>query len=298
MAVNPNLAALMRVIEDNQDKMPEGEYLQAMNALGALHREIPAPGAAAPAPASVAPRPMALWARPLPIPSYTAAGAASPAPAPAPLPSSSLLFASVAVPGMENMIERDAWNTVRNEHPDHFGISAQDWMQMSQEDRDQAVREATECVVSKMERRNRNPDPSACTFIARHAVGPWRLEGLLHGRWECVCGYKGYSRNWQKHEKSERHQDWSKHRTVSRRKTEMMKEMLRKDEEGYLCRFKPRSQSELGGIRCFLINQEQNEWTNPELYDEIHRSPIPTDDGVGRWFVHRREPRSRVYIQW
>ena len=42
MTVNPNLAALMRVIEDNQDNMPEGEYLEAMNALGALHREIPA----------------------------------------------------------------------------------------------------------------------------------------------------------------------------------------------------------------------------------------------------------------
>jgi hypothetical protein len=38
MTVNPNLATLMRVIEDQQYKMPEGEYLQAMNALGALHR--------------------------------------------------------------------------------------------------------------------------------------------------------------------------------------------------------------------------------------------------------------------
>ena len=38
MSVNSNLATLMRVIEDSQDKMPEGEYLAAMNALGALHR--------------------------------------------------------------------------------------------------------------------------------------------------------------------------------------------------------------------------------------------------------------------
>jgi hypothetical protein len=28
----------MRVIYEAQDKMPEGEYLAAMNALGALHR--------------------------------------------------------------------------------------------------------------------------------------------------------------------------------------------------------------------------------------------------------------------
>ena len=38
VSVNQNLATLMRVIEDAQDKMPEGEYLAAMNALGALHR--------------------------------------------------------------------------------------------------------------------------------------------------------------------------------------------------------------------------------------------------------------------
>ena len=38
MSVNPNLATLMRVIEENQDKMTDGEYLDAMNALCALHR--------------------------------------------------------------------------------------------------------------------------------------------------------------------------------------------------------------------------------------------------------------------
>ena len=52
MAVNKNLATLMRVIEEAQDKMPEGEYLAAMNALGALHRVV---GAGAAAPAAVVP---------------------------------------------------------------------------------------------------------------------------------------------------------------------------------------------------------------------------------------------------
>ena len=41
MAVNSKLVTLMRVIEDNQDKMTEGEYLEAMNALAALHRDVP-----------------------------------------------------------------------------------------------------------------------------------------------------------------------------------------------------------------------------------------------------------------
>ena len=60
MAVNPNLATLMRVIEDAQSKIPEGEYLAAMNALGALHRVVvvPAPAPApAPAPVAVVPVP-------------------------------------------------------------------------------------------------------------------------------------------------------------------------------------------------------------------------------------------------
>ena len=50
MIVNPNLATLMRVIEENQDKITEGEYLEAMNALGALHRVATSAPPASPAP--------------------------------------------------------------------------------------------------------------------------------------------------------------------------------------------------------------------------------------------------------
>lgn len=39
MAVNSSLAALMRVMDECREKIPEGEYLVAMNALGTLHRE-------------------------------------------------------------------------------------------------------------------------------------------------------------------------------------------------------------------------------------------------------------------
>ena len=51
MTVNPNLATLMRVIEENQDKMTEGEYLEAMNALCSLHRVTTSALPASPAPA-------------------------------------------------------------------------------------------------------------------------------------------------------------------------------------------------------------------------------------------------------
>lgn len=278
MAINANLASLMRVIEEYQDKMPEGEYLVAMNALGALHREIPPPAAAGAAVVMAAAGP--------PRPYY---GAANPFP----------LFAAAAPPRVilppqmaEDRIEYAAWCRVTKDHPEHFGISAQEWIGYSQEDRNTLLREATEVVVNNLELRYRNPMPEVCPFMARHSVGPW-------GRsWECVCGYKGLCKNWQKHEQSERHQDWAKHRTVSRRRIESMKQTIRKDEEGVLCRFKPGSQLDLGGIRTFLTTQDRNEWTHPELYTEFHRSPIPTADGAGRWFVHPRELWGRVYVQW
>ena len=266
MTVNPNLAALMRVIEDNQDKMPEGEYLEAMNALGALHREIPAAAA--------------------PPPSYAAS-----------VPLFAAERRAVAVPGMENPVEQAAWYRVTNEHPEHIGITAGDWMELSCEYRNRIVREATEVVVDRLELNCRNPEPEECPFIARHAVGTWRMAA---GVWECVCGYKGFCRNWQKHEQSERHQDWAKHRTVSRRKIESMKRDIQRDEEGQLCRFKPLSQRDLGGIRCFITRQERNEWTHPELYTEFHRSPMPmpTSNGVAKWFVHPRNLPARVFVQW
>jgi hypothetical protein len=267
MAVNHNLAELMRVIEDNQDKITEGEYLAAMNALGALHREIPVP--------------MAVVAAP-PPPAHAAAAAAAPR-------------AIVMPPGMEDRVEQAAWYRVMNDHPEHHSITPDEWIEFSVEERKIFVREATEIVVNRLEACCRNPEPEECPFIARHAVGRWCVIGV----WECVCGYKGYCRNWQRHEQGERHQEWAKHRTVSRRKIERMKCEIRRDEEGELCRYNPLSQTDFGGIRCFVTRQERNEWTHPELYTESQRNPIPMPTASGirtTWFVHPRPYSERVYV--
>jgi hypothetical protein len=260
MAVNPNLAELMRVIEDNQDKIPEGEYLAAMNALGTLHREIP----------------MAIVAVP-PPPAHRAP------------------IDSVMPPGMEDRAEQAAWYRVMNYHPDHHSMTPEEWIQYPEHDRRIFLHEATEMVVNRSESCARNPEPEECPFIARHAVGRW----CVIGAWECVCGYKGYCRNWQRHEQGERHREWAKHRTVSRRKIERMKREIRRDEEGELCRFNPLSQSDLGGIIFFTNRQERNEWTHPELYTESQRNPIPrpTANGIRTtWFVHPRPYSERVYV--
>jgi len=277
-AVNPKLETLMRVIEDNQDKMTEGEYLEAMNALAALHREVPVHVAAAGGGAAAA-------AVHGPPPSYS---------------ESAHLFAAA---GVEERIDRAAWSRVTNEHPDHVGITYSIWTELPQQERDIMLREATECVVNQLEREWINPNPEVCPFIARHAVGSWRVgggRGGLYQIWECACGYTGKTKHWQKHEESERHQNWAKHRTVSQRVIAKMKKEVEKNERGELCRYKPQSKTEFGGIKYFPISQERNEWTHPELYaDPAHRKPIPTSDGLGTtWFVHPRVQRhnSREYL--
>lgn len=295
MTVNPKLATLMRVIDDNQDKMSEGEYLEAMNALAALHREVQIQEVPRQQPQRQLPIPSS------PPPSYQASAAAG-------------LFAP-RVPEVMNgsLVETHAWSRVRNDHPDPYvnRISAEQWMQTPYLDRFRFLREATEHDVLKRLTSQRTPEPSVCPFITRHAVGFWSMEDNGNTNWECVCGYTGKVNNWKKHEQSERHQDWAKHRTVSRRKIEKMKAIIRKDEVGEFTRFAgygPNPDSlYLGGIRVYTVNQDKNEWTNPEMFAELHRSPIPVfhldqsgkvGETTTRWFVHRRNIWRNEYIPY
>ena len=288
----------MRVIEENQDKMLEGEYLEAMNALGALYRqEDQTRQAQAQAPAqapaqqpeasqrvSVHSRMIQLFPHP---PSYNA---------------STHLFASPRYPPemLDDRVEQSAWKRVQNNHPDPFvnRITPQQWIELTHDSRFRLLREATEYCVSKRETIN-NSNPSLCPFIARHSVGIWNIgDGHENEVWECVCGYTGKVKHWQKHEESERHQDWAKHRTVNRRKIKKMKDRISYDEEGLIVRFSYASPNSVyqGGIRYYTVTQEKNEWTHPEMFPEVYRNPTPTEDGVGRWFVYSRNVLAREYV--
>ena len=272
MAVRSELATLMRVIEEQQDKMPEGEYLAAMNALGALHRQ-----SSADLPAAV------IQQVPLARPAQQVN-----------------LFAShraEVLPDLVQMTQDDRaqLNRVKFICPEHKAMTQTQWMALSEEDRRRLNIESVEKLVDMKESSQRNPDPRVCPFIARHAVGSWRIgsEYPSHTKeWCCVCGYTGKTKHWKKHEESERHQDWAKHRTVSRRTIEKMKTMISDDEAGDFIPLKPHSQDR-SGIRCFTVSQEKNEWTHPELYMDFHRSP----NSEGKWFVHRREDWARIYVQ-
>jgi hypothetical protein len=290
MAINPNLAALMRVIEEHQDKMLEGEYLVAMNALGALHREVTvAPHQQA------APQQLPVVAAPLP-----------------PAADAGLFAAGVPEVMGGNITETRAWERVKQYHPDPFQnrIRAEEWMLLSYETRYQLLREATEHFVNKKEPLHRTPEPSLYPFITRHAVGLWSDEDSCNKNWECVCGYLGKVKHWKKHEQSERHQAWATHRIVSRRKIQRMKAYINDDEVGNFVRFASYAPNPAGlypgGIRFYTVWQDKNEWTHPELFAEFHRSPMPVfhlDEcgNVGEttttWFVHRRNIWARDYVQ-
>jgi len=268
MTVNPNLATLMRVIEDNQDKMPEGEYLEAMNALGALHRIASVP--VMPAPMSDRPLPPSI--------SYTAS-----TPPPFRTPFTAEQIEQIG----ENQLR--VWLYVVNSIPECRSMTPEGWMELTQPQRDRLNRDATLNIVKRSETNFRNPDPNMCAFIARHAVGNWRF-GTGESTWKCVCGYHGKSKNWKAHSESERHQDWAIHRIVPKRIVNQMKSTIEKDEIGTLIPFKTPHH---GGIRYFPVQQERNEWTHPELYTENLREA----DENGMWFVHPRIDKERRYVQ-
>ena len=244
MSVNPNLATLMRVIEENQDKMTEGEYLEAMNALAALHRV--ATSAVAAAPVAVVPAVVPA------VPVNLFDGVRS-------------LF--------RGHNDYELWSRVTRvlSH-----INPNSWLSMSQEDQNELNRESTRKIAENQERVYRNPAPSSCPFVARHAVGDWRTNETE--TWTCVCGYSGKIRHWQKHEKSARHQEWAQHRIVPANVVSTMQKQIQKDEQGTVIEcMRPLS----GGLRYYLIRQERNEWTHPELFPENTRRRHNGQD----WFI-------------
>lgn len=272
MAITPELATLMRVIEDQQDKMLEGEYLAAMNALGSLHRQV-----------NAVPDVQALLLPVGPPPLYDASVS---------LFSSQNSQSFAALAGM-NQDDRAALDRVKLMIVEYQQMTPSEWMALSEEERDTLNIQSVEALVDRNEQTYRNPDPLTCPFMARHSVGPWRINGI-YTYWTCACGYTGKASNCKKHEESERHQDWAKHRTVSRRIVEKMKKSILNDEAGVFISFKPYSPQCLSGIRYFSVCQEKNEWTNPELFAPLH---IFTKPVSGTWFVHRRDYKEREYVE-
>ena len=235
MSVNLNLATLMRVIEDAQDKMPEGEYLAAMNALGALHRVVPAPAAAAVPVAAVAPRSGGDGGRDGGWP------------------------ARVNWRDIMGEESYDVWCNVKFKLAAYKDLSGAAWIGLTQAEQNDLNRRSIEAFVEMCKKKFSNPAASSVPFISSHSVGAWGYgEAHSSSMWTCVCGYRGKSKHWKKHETSERHQDWAVHRSVSRRIVAGMRKQVARDEAGQFAKFKAPL---TGGVRFFTTLQDRNEWT-------------------------------------
>jgi hypothetical protein len=280
MSVNPNLETLMSLVEDLQDQMPEGKYLEAMNALRDLHRNAPAP----------VPRPEALppWQ---PRPGYVKLSRDE----------------MTRYRGMQNA--RHTWLYRRSDAQklyqeskfirdacDEKNITEREWVEMEYEDRIDIIHRA---LLKRWEARwnarsdyadrrcgTANPDAKECPFISRHAVGRWDAPSDPKGTWSCVCGSKNnLSKNWEKHAESKKHQEW--HQAGRRVSTQKTNEMKKNTHYSAL-------EDRMFGWRITSYvyhwnQQDSNEWTSPQTF--AHNIPPANANWVkGQWAYFKMKP--------
>lgn len=227
MSVNPNLETLMNLVDELQDQMPEGKYLEAMNALRDLHAgRVPPP-----------PRPAL---RPIPHARFV-------------VPEGCVeltqeenriyqrvyerTFRSDALPSILQALRSHAlwrcvcreWNKEQNPPLEPHSIlesypavsrtmrhnpsTEQWWVDRTVEQKiaiiHEALREGYEQMKTAYE-EEKNPEPEVCPFISRHSVGKWEDPARNpRSKWNCVCGSVNLlAKNWRQHEISEKHMKW------------------------------------------------------------------------------------------
>ena len=286
MSVNPNLATLMNLVDELQDQMPEGKYIEAMNALRDLHA------------GRVRPPPQPVRVRPAPLPPALV------------VPDGYVRLTRAEEVRMMEMRERrrhhennlspvvTAWrdkNTcvqkaTRDSHPT---MTEAEWCALTAEERLPIVISALRWIFSDaIEDWMPLPDAEVCPFMSRHAIGRWfdparRLiqnynghESYDRARWDCVCGSKEIlCKNWEAHKNSEKHRKWEREgRNVGRGRIQMMGDRVtsrvptRRGEpdtrvDGII------HEAEILGVKIKWTlpydsdrKQDRNEWTHPELF--------------------------------
>jgi len=260
--VNPNLQTLMSLVDELQEQMPEGKYLEAMNALRDLHE-----GRVRPAP----------WVVPagrvqLTNDEYNQYEAMQRRRRLAVIPEvltayrriTALRVACATVAGIES---EEQWVTYTG-------------------DRDPIIKNALTVMYEleiKAYNRAKNPKAIHCPFMARNADGKWYKPNLAlvdsgghdRCRWDCLCGSKNIlCKNWRQHEVSDKHTTWvAGGRQVTKTKTKMMKEKVSGEGIGNEGNHGNHYTEELFGQRINWVQhyhkcrpQNRNEWTNPSLF--------------------------------
>ena len=269
---NQYLQTLMSLVDDLQDHMPEGKYLEAMNALRDLH-----------------------------------AGKTPPPPPPAPFscPVGRIRLTADELQRYREMERRrsqgalslrpevlTAYRQIRSLQTacTEAGLTETQWVEMT-EDRDPIIKRALEIMSDlqiKQYLREKNPRAMHCPFMARNSDGHWhkpskepRLQsnGNVSWRptWDCLCGSKNIQcKNWRQHEVSDKHITWENGgRHITKNKVKTMKEKRTRcisHAEGLLGQSITWKQEYPG-----YQPQSRNEWTDPELFAGKPKDWVPPE---------------------
>jgi hypothetical protein len=257
MSVNPNLETLMNLVDELQDQMPEGKYLEAMNALRDLHagrvppRQPPAfvvpEGRIRLTPAEIRRYEEMRTRRRLAI----------------------TLQSPVVTAYRECKFLRDAC--------DEVNVTMMQWYAMEYEERLPVIQRTLELsfeVEKKRYRESKNPRLDVCPFISRHAIGRWYdptkpYQDSWRGKWDCVCGSKNIlCKNWKQHEVSDKHQVWAKSRAVTKAKAKSMREKRGVGVATGFIHVRHMCGHRVTWTQQYenFAPQDRNEWSHPELF--------------------------------
>lgn len=283
--VNPYLQTLMSLVDDLQDHMPEGKYLEAMNALRDLHsgKKPPPP----PPPPFVLPaghvrltdaeynkwREMAINRSNL-----------HPTP-------------TVLLEYRRNRILREVWEAYCV--TDAQTPTKEELWVIMRENRTPVIhltlmRMAEEQI--KEYNRHKNPTAIHCPFMARNADGKWYkpnltlvdADGYDRCRWNCLCGSKNIlCKNWRQHEVSDKHQTWERGgRQVGSTKVNKMSDKVCGRVQALGC---VSLTQRVGGVHLLGQSitwtqhyhtknpQNRNEWTDPTMFAGKPKDWVPPE---------------------
>jgi len=228
MSVNPQLATLMGLIDELQEQMPEGKYLEAMNALRDLHGVCPIPRPPPPPPVAFVPPEGGVilthedQVRHRRI-NYAVQEHNENLPTVLMALQNHLLW-KVVVEEWNASLEEEcrieesqlptSWHRNTRWRTERFVPEIETWwMARTAEQKKKTIKKALMNdydVFVDRHNRNRNPAQSVCPFVSRHAIGAWGNPNTdPRAKWNCVCGSVNILvKNWRQHEASEKHVKW------------------------------------------------------------------------------------------
>lgn len=280
--VNPYLQTLMSLVDELQDHMPEGKYLEAMNALRDLHS-----GKKPPPPPPV----------PFAIPAgYVGLTDAEHAEYMAmQFRRERTAISVVLLEYRRNRILREVWESLCV--TDAQSPTKEELWVIMREDRTPVIKRTLELMAEeqiKEYNRHKNPKAIHCPFMARNADGKWYKPNLAlvdangydRCRWDCLCGSKNIlCKNWRQHEVSDKHQTWERGgRQIGSTKVRMMSDKVYGRGKANEGRHENHYHVELFGQAITWTQhyhtkypQNRNEWTNPTMFAGKPKDWVPPE---------------------